>query len=175
MCEELRFRGCLRFYDEAVHGKKIPNFDSYSLDRDGNVWSFRQHPRTPKKLKPGLGKNGYLLCILCKEGKTIPRTIHSLMAEVYIGPRPEGCDVRHLDCNKTNNSLDNLEYGSRGQNNIDSSLRGKRNITKEQAIEIYRLACEGNLKQREIAEMFNTTKTVVCLIKGKRSWKHIHE
>lgn len=43
-------------------------------------------------------------------------TVHSLVCETFIGPRPEGMDIDHVDRNPKNNDLDNLRYVSRSDN-----------------------------------------------------------
>ena len=56
---------------------------------------------------------GYLVVVLGRGNK---RTVHSLVAEAFIGPRPQGMDINHKDGNKKNNNVGNLEYCSRSAN-----------------------------------------------------------
>lgn len=56
---------------------------------------------------------GYLVVQL---GRGHKRTVHSLVAEAFIGPRPKGMDINHKDGNKKNNNVGNLEYCSRSAN-----------------------------------------------------------
>jgi len=80
----------------------------YVLGRDGrSVW------HGAKMLTPWLLKNGYLAATLPNRKK---RTVHSLVADAFIGERPKGCDVMHLDGNRCNNHVSNLRYGSRSEN-----------------------------------------------------------
>lgn len=46
--------------------------------------------------------------VLPVDGKTV--RLCDLVAEVWIGPRPEGHQVVHIDGNKRNNKPDNLKY-----------------------------------------------------------------
>ena len=70
-----------------------------------------------KLLKPQTClRGGYLEVSLSKDGKRKHRTIHSLVAEAFLGARPEKYDVMHLDGNRKNNTLSNLRYGSRADN-----------------------------------------------------------
>lgn len=50
--------------------------------------------------------------------------VHHLVAAAFIGPRPEGAVVRHLDDRKDNNRLTNLAYGSQGENMRDIVRNG---------------------------------------------------
>src|ERR1044072_6687026 len=67
----------------------------------------------PKILKARLsggsrGKGVYPGVTLVKPGKKDSRFVHTLVAEHFISPRPEGMVVRHLDGKPTNNKASNL-------------------------------------------------------------------
>ena len=85
------------------------------------------------KEHPG-GRMGYLGVSLCKDGK--PRTfrVHVLVALAFLGQRPEGCHVGHLDGNPRNNSISNLRYLTVKENIYqsyeDSGLSANRNRGK---------------------------------------------
>jgi HNH endonuclease len=44
------------------------------------------------------------------------RTVHSLVMEAFVGPRPDGLEVRHLDGVPSNNALPNRECVTRSRN-----------------------------------------------------------
>jgi len=68
---------------------------------------------------------GYLFVKLYSEAGQKPNVfVHQLVAEAFIGPRPAGEQVRHLDGNKLNNASTNLAYGSRSQNELDKLRHG---------------------------------------------------
>jgi hypothetical protein len=50
--------------------------------------------------------------------------VHVLVAAAFLGPCPDGQEVRHLDGDKLNNCLDNLIYGTRSENNLDTVRHG---------------------------------------------------
>lgn len=52
------------------------------------------------------------------------RPIHTLVMEAFVGPRPEGLEVRHLDGEHRNNQLSNLAYGTHLENMQDGSRHG---------------------------------------------------
>lgn len=61
--------------------------------------------------------HGYLKVHLSKEnGKHPPSSIHVLVAEAFLGPRPPGHDVDHIDHDRQNNRIDNLRYLPISQN-----------------------------------------------------------
>lgn len=51
--------------------------------------------------------------------------IHKIVAELFIGPCPEGQLVRHLDDNRENNHVSNLTYGTYSDNTQDAIRNGK--------------------------------------------------
>ena len=58
------------------------------------------------------------------------RTVHQLVAEAFIGPRPEGLQCRHLDDNKLNNHVSNIVYGTQSENTLDSVRNGTHNMAR---------------------------------------------
>ncbi len=61
-------------------------------------------------------KNGYLEVYVCADGKRKHRTVHSLVADAFLGTRPEGYDVMHINGDRADNRVANLCYGSRSAN-----------------------------------------------------------
>lgn len=64
------------------------------------------------------GKRGMYLAVSLwnGSGKRRARSVHILVAEAFIGPRPVGMVPDHVDGNGRNNRLDNLEYVTRSEN-----------------------------------------------------------
>ena len=101
--------------------KQIEGFEGrYSISSLGNVKSFvnsRGNVREKGKLrKPVLDKDGYLECMLRKDGKYFHKKVHSLVANAFL-PNPDNLkEVNHLDGNKQNNEVSNLEWSTRVEN-----------------------------------------------------------
>lgn len=96
--------------------RDIPGFEGlYQVSDDGRVKSF-WHKR-PRVLKHGICNNGYCLVVLVDENhKRHSCRIHQLMAEVFI-PNPENKPgINHIDGNKQNNVLTNLERCTYSEN-----------------------------------------------------------
>lgn len=72
-------------------------------------------------LRPGVASNGYPTVAI---GRYNTRTVHSLVAEAFLGPCPAGCEVLHLDGTRTNSVLSNLRYGTRSENIYDAVRNG---------------------------------------------------
>jgi hypothetical protein len=93
----------------------------YKVSDKGDVWSVERvdkmgRPSGGRMLKPQKHPKGYLFVNLWKEGDFKSILIHRLIAETFIpnmGNKPE---VNHIDSNKKNNSVENLEWSSRSEN-----------------------------------------------------------
>lgn len=76
-----------------------------------------------KFLKPMADKDGYLYVSLSKNSKTKTCRIHRLVAETYL-PNPNNLsEVHHIDSNRTNNCVSNLQWISQADNLIDMYIR----------------------------------------------------
>ena len=69
-----------------------------------------------KVLKQAKDGGGYLQVNLCKDGKPTAVKVHRLVWEAFHGKIPEGMQVNHIDEDKTNNSLDNINLMTPKQN-----------------------------------------------------------
>lgn len=75
---------------------------NYIIHSDGRIYSNI----SKKFLKPGISKKGYFFCIINKKYKSI----HRLVAETFI-PNPDNLpEVNHKDLDKSNNTIENLEW-----------------------------------------------------------------
>lgn len=106
------------YYQVSDHGR-VRSLDRTVINRNGVFQQIRG-----KVLAPGLHTAGYPQVVLHKNGKGKIRTIHTLVMEVFVGPRPKGMEVRHLDDDPTNNHISNLTYGTPTQNRLDSVRNG---------------------------------------------------
>lgn len=80
--------------------------------------------RKGRLLKTNISPSGYPQLGFRRDGKSRTQAVHRLVAAAFLGPRPEGQEVRHLDGNKINNRLDNLAYGTPSENSLDSIRHG---------------------------------------------------
>jgi len=78
---------------------------TFANSRWGKVRSMNFKGRIIKQF---VGKNGYMKVSLCKDGKVHSKDIHRLVYEAFIGEIVEEMQVNHIDENKTNNKVENL-------------------------------------------------------------------
>ena len=91
-------------------------FDGYAVTNDGKVYS----KKTNKFIKPSIGSKGYFQVCLTVDGKKRTVKVHRIVAETFI-PNPEGKpQVNHIDGNKRNNCVENLEWCTNSENQIHS-------------------------------------------------------
>lgn len=91
--------------------KRIPGFSKYQITKNGEVFNDF------KKLRYFVGKNDYRFIKLVDDyGKTRHQSIHRLVAKTYI-PNPNNkATVNHIDGNRANNNINNLEWLSQQEN-----------------------------------------------------------
>lgn len=95
------------------------------VSTNGRVLSYKSGKR--HELKPSDNGRGYLTVSV---GARNPRYIHDLVAETYI-PNPNGySEVNHIDGNKQNNCVSNLEWCTRSDNLRHAREMGLWNLQK---------------------------------------------
>lgn len=67
-------------------------------------------------MKPRDNGNGYMYVNLSKNGKYKSVTVHRLVAKAFLEKKPDKNQVNHIDGNKANNNVSNLEWTDRYEN-----------------------------------------------------------
>ena len=107
---------------EISESGQVRSIERKIQGRDGVTYPFKERLLRPHPHKD----TGYLQVSLWKENKGIQQYIHRIVAEAFI-PNPYRLkEVNHLDGNKQNNHLSNLEWVSRtgnAQHAIETKLK----------------------------------------------------
>lgn len=171
--------------------KQINEYPNYSVTADGRVISTgRIAGRSGKgfssiqqELTIMHNKSGYCMVNLFKDRKSKTRYVHRLVAEAYLENPDNLPQVNHIDGNKDNNKVSNLEWCTSSHNNkhaLDTGLRegqkGETNsqakITEREVYDIIDMMMQG-FSNVEIASRFSIHDRYVSLIRGKKRWNHV--
>ena len=121
----------LRYGEHIELWKDIEGFEGYQVSNQGNVRSLKKG-KEPKILKPYDNGYGYLKVDLYKNNKQYKKRVHKLVAEAFIPNTTEGkTEVNHINGNKTDNRLINLEFVSRSENikhAVNTGLRFSKDV-----------------------------------------------
>lgn len=112
--------------------RPVPGFEDYYWISDrGQIFTQPRKGSVGGFIKIQRSTNGYPAYTFWGYGRVRTRAIHILMAEAFIGPRPEGMEVRHLNGDKTDNRLENLAYGTHSENMLDTVRHGTNHWAKK--------------------------------------------
>jgi hypothetical protein len=98
--------------------KKIDNYPNYSVTTTGKVYSHK----TKKYIKEHTNNEGYLRLGLYNNDGEKKYLVHQLVAKTFIPNPSNKSQVNHIDSNKSNNCVKNLEWVT-NQENRNHSLR----------------------------------------------------
>lgn len=109
--------------------ESIKGFEGlYEISNLGRVKSLPKI--VGKRIKPEsfltirISSQGYAMVSLCKDSKIFNASVHRLIAEAFI-PNPENkATVNHIDGNKLNNDISNLEWATPHEQNIHAYRTG---------------------------------------------------
>jgi len=114
--------------------KDIPTYEGfYKVSNLGRVKSLSRMVKhkdgglkkvNGRILKPGLTK-GYKIVVLSKEGKQRGRNVHQLVAMAFLNHVPDGHKlvVDHIDMDKQNNNVKNLQLTTQREN-VSNTKKG---------------------------------------------------
>jgi len=90
--------------------KKIKDYPAYEINKSGVV------RRGKKILKHSISTNRYISVCLCKDGKPKFFRLHRLLAQTFLANPLNKLYVNHIDGNRQNNKLKNLEWVTGSEN-----------------------------------------------------------
>ena len=109
--------------------KQIKEFPNYMVDKQGNI----KNCKTSKTVSQHDNGNGYMFVNLWRDGKRYNRYVHRLVAETYIVDNIKKSQVNHIDGNKKNNAVSNLEFVTGNENikhAVENGLSSRGTIRK---------------------------------------------
>lgn len=148
--------------------KDITGFEGYyKISNLGNVFSVKRN----LVMKNTPHKDGYLQVKLTKESKRKCFLLHRLVAIYFIENPKNKLEVNHIDSNRVNNSINNLEWVSRTENQKHSSLLGlkRKKLSNDEVLFIR----NSDIKQKDLALKYGVSEPTICRIKKMRLHKYI--
>jgi hypothetical protein len=166
--------------------KPIPGYEgSYEVSDLGRVRSLARRVRLvahgiemtrsvpPRILRPGKqSASGHLSVAL---GKGNSQSVHVLVLLAFVGSAPEGCECLHIDGNATNNTLENLRWGTRRDNLIDIFYHKGRSLNREQVLYLRRRAAEGfyHGERYHLARRWGVNSGTIYNVLSGRQYFHV--
>lgn len=183
-------QGCSVSKSDSIERiQPCPSFPGYSASSNGEIfshWNRTGHGTGngsstwidagfSKKLKQRPNAGGYpvVSCNTTSGGKQL---VHTMVADAFIGPKPMGLEVRHLDGNPSNSAKSNLAYGTSKENSADMVFHGTQRsgqlhqcakFTDEQIREVYRRVISGEPRKNICASMKISKGMVSVIVNGK--------
>ena len=158
----------------------------YIVYEDGRIWSELRS----LFLKFSIKKNGYAQYILMDSGKRISMTGHRVVAETFLQNPNNYNQVNHIDGNKLNNNVSNLEWctqtentnhayktglakGKKGKIGSNGEKNGNVKLTEQNVKDIRLMFETGLYTRKDLFIMFGISKSCIEFIIARRTWKHI--
>ena len=172
-----------------VEWRKVKSLNYlYEVSSFGEV----RNVRTKKVLKLFKCHSGYYH-FTARPEKNKPKTVrvHRIVAEAFLGECPCGYVVNHIDGDKTNNKVENLEYVTPSENNLHALRNGLRKpaemkkyarrgeqhyrakITEDDVRYILQLHKETGFGCRRLGKLTGISHGTIGGILSGKTWKHI--
>lgn len=114
--------------------RQIKECPDYDVSEDGKI----KNRKTGRIMKTQVNERGYEHVCLRVNKRQVDKKVHRLVADSFYDGDHSGLDVNHIDGNKLNNHISNLEFCTR-QTNIrhafDSGLKRPSRMIKVRVIE----------------------------------------
>lgn len=165
--------------------KGVPGFPDHQISNMGRVRSFAFCQRYGGKAPPegrilagGVDKDGYRRAVFCTGDVRKSIRFAPLVAELFVGPRPEGAVLRHLNGDNKDDRAENLAYGTQKENMADKKLHGTwqggeasglAKLTEVIVLEIRHSNEDGTT----LSKKYNVSVGAISSIRHGRAWPHV--
>lgn len=164
---------------EATQGKyeisncgRLRSVDRIRVDSLGKSYAMRGQIR-----KPSLNACGYYAIPLTWDGQGKSYLIHRLVAECFLSNFSNKLEVNHIDGNKLNNHVSNLEMVTKLENMRHSYKHGlhngygeNSNTAKLSSQEVREIIDKKGSDSRMVATEYNVSRSTITNIWSGRTW-----
>lgn len=95
--------------------------ETHLISNFGNVKTYK---RLDRNLKPTIKPDGYVRISITRDKKEIKPFIHRLVAQAFISNPENKPEVNHIDCDRSNNDVNNLEWVTAKENTAQTIKNG---------------------------------------------------
>lgn len=160
--------------------KEIEGYNGhYQVSNHGRIKSFKRNANGDI-LKTPANNRGYSQAYLCLPGIEKSYNAHVIVAKTFLAnPHSKPC-VNHIDGNKRNNHINNLEWVTHKENTahafatgLNKANYGARKLTELSVKEIRYLHRYNAKSMKELSKIYGVTTQTIWKIIERLSWKHI--
>ena len=163
----------------------LPKTDGYIAYPNGEIYrpiGKGHYEEIPERLI-----RGYLYCHVVLNGKYRTVRKNNILCRAFHGEPPTQRHVaRHLDDNKTNNSFENLKWGTPKENSADAKRNGVNSTAilksgehhlnaklKESDVLDIRFALSNGARNKDIARIYGLSRPTITDIKNRKTWRNL--
>ena len=164
----------------------------YAVTSDGRVYSHSRLINTVygatrlmkgRWLKPAKDGGGYFFVSLCRDGHAKQEKMHRIVAKAFIDNPENKPAINHIDSNKENNDISNLEWCTQHENMQHCSRKGRIKIPRYQGSShpssklnesiVLKIKRDNKTPVSQLAQRYGVTvQAIHAILKGK-TWRHV--
>ena len=142
---------------------KTVNLTGYVLDEEGNIYG-----KSGKLLSQFTKDGRYLFVNLCNDGKMVQESVHRLMWIYHKGEIPYNMTIDHINGDKQDNRLVNLQLLTA----CDNSRKSNR-VLPDEDIKLIKIYVRYKIPSVILSEFYNISQQTICDIKKGRRWADV--
>lgn len=169
-------------YYQVSNLGRVKSFERvvYKKMYGGNVHGYKRKGRVMNQDDA----NGYMQVQLSKRGKRVRVKIHRLVAIAFLENKENKPCINHIDADRSNNNVTNLEWCTQSENvrhsvklgrwkNNYKIYKGSDNPISKLTESIVRTIRTSNKSNAELGRMYGVTRSAVRFARIGKNWKHV--
>ena len=137
------------------------SFGDYDVYEDGRIWSNKSNIFLKQNLN---GDGGYMMVCLWMNNKRTAYTVHRLLGMLFLPNFNNLPEIDHKDRNRLNNSLFNLKWENRSNQNYNQKIRST-NTSGVKGVSYNKKVCRWrgsmNINKKRIYREFDTKEEAI--------------